>query len=663
MKQMIKKSFYYSSGVGVVVAIYLVYLYFSLSGAAQPLIDYKPRLTTQIYDRDGGLLANLFHKEHRLYIKYKDIPPRMIEALLAIEDTSFFEHKGVNIDGIFRAIIKNIKAGAKVEGASTITQQLVRSALNLTRKKSYIRKIKEALLSLKIEFSLTKEQILERYMNHIYLGHGYYGFRTASLGYFHKEPSELTQKEIAMLVSLPRSPNFYNPTRNLEHSLSRANSVLLRMKQLGWIEEHNYTNAINEIPKVFNDTLTQNKAPYVVDEVIRSLSNGVDIESFKSAGYRIEVSIDLEIQQMARDALKYSYDRILARDEDLEFSQTLNGAMVVTDSSSGDVLALVGGVDYKASSYNRATQASRQLGSSIKPFIYQSAYNLGYHPLTLIPDITRTYELSREEGEEIKYDKDGKEIKKYWKPKNYEENIKGLITLQEALVHSRNLATINLVTQLGLDEVHDSLSEIGFKNVPNDLSISLGSVGATPLEVAHFYSLFSNYGTMVKPLLIKAVQNSQGKRHEFVSQKSEVMDPKQVYLGIDTLRRVVKSGTARGARVRGVELAAKTGTTNQNKDGWLCSFTPTMTIIAWFGNDDNSPMKDKETGGRVSAPAIRHLLNNMVKNRPQIKREFDIPNGVHSIRKGEDTIYFTDISKIPSQEIQNGMDEDEELNF
>ena len=281
MKQMIKKSFYYSSGVGVVVAIYLVYLYFSLSGAAQPLIDYKPRLTTQIYDRDGGLLANLFHKEHRLYIKYKDIPPRMIEALLAIEDTSFFEHKGVNIDGIFRAIIKNIKAGAKVEGASTITQQLVRSALNLTRKKSYIRKIKEALLSLKIEFSLTKEQILERYMNHIYLGHGYYGFRTASLGYFHKEPSELTQKEIAMLVSLPRSPNFYNPTRNLEHSLSRANSVLLRMKQLGWIEEHNYTNAINEIPKVFNDTLTQNKAPYVVDEVIRSLSNGVDIESLK----------------------------------------------------------------------------------------------------------------------------------------------------------------------------------------------------------------------------------------------------------------------------------------------------------------------------------------------------------------------------------------------
>jgi penicillin-binding protein 1A len=660
VKKVIKKSFYVSLGIVLASFGYLVYLYTILSYQASPLIGYHPKLTTQIYDKNNKLIANIFDKEHRLYIKYKDIPPRLIEALLAIEDTSFFEHHGVNIDGVFRAVIKNIKAGSKVEGASTITQQLVRSALNLTRKKSYIRKIKEALLSIKIESVLTKEQILERYINHIYLGHGYYGFRTASLGYFHKEPNLLTQKEIAMLVSLPRSPNFYNPTRHIEHSLSRANSVLLRMKQLGWIQKDDYKKAINEVPIVYNDTLTQNKAPYIVDEVIRTLSRN-NVTKFKSAGYKVVVSIDLQLQQLAKEALKISYDRILQRDQELEFSKTLNGAFVVTNSSSGDILALVGGVDYKTSPYNRATQAKRQMGSSIKPFIYQSAYNLGYHPLSLVPDISRTYELDYKEDEEIEYDEDGIEIKKYWKPHNYEENFKGFITLQEALVHSRNLATINLVTQMGLEEVYNSLNTIGFNNIPKDLSISLGSVSITPLESAYFYSLFSNYGTMVKPILIKSIQNKDGKIEYFKPLKTQLMKPQQVYLGIDTLRHVVKEGTARGVKFKSIEVAGKTGTTNQYKDGWLCTFTPTLTIIAWFGNDDNTPMKEKETGARTSAPAIRYFIQNLIQKYPQIKREFDIPEGVHKIIRDGQNIYFTDKSKIPDQ--NTTIIDEEELNF
>ncbi len=256
--------------IGLAICAWLLYLYSHIRFELDKVINYNPRLTTQIFDKDGKLISNLFSKENRLYVNYDEIPARVIEGLVAIEDTHFFEHNGINLDAISRAIIKDIKAGALVEGASTLTQQLIKTLI-LTREKKIIRKIKEVLLALKLETVLSKEEILERYLNQVYFGHGYYGIKTAARGYFNKELYELNLKEIAILVGLPRAPSFYDPTRNLKFSLARANQVIQRMNTLGWINAKEYEEAMKSTPKIYDKTLTQNKAPYIVDYVLKTL--------------------------------------------------------------------------------------------------------------------------------------------------------------------------------------------------------------------------------------------------------------------------------------------------------------------------------------------------------------------------------------------------------
>ena len=619
----------------------LLYFYDQIRFEADKLIFYKPRLTTQIVDRNGEVLANLFKKEHRFYATYEEIPPRLIEALLAIEDTMFFEHKGINVGAIFRAIFKDIMAGALVEGASTITQQLVKNTL-LTREKKFSRKIKEVLLSLKIDATLTKEQILERYLNQIYFGHGYYGVKTAARGYFHKELYELTLKEIAILVGLPKAPSFYAPTKNYEPALGRANRVITRMHFLGWIEEAAFLSALQEQPNVYDDSLGQNKAPYIVDEVLRRLKP--QYSNIRTGGYIIHTSIDLKYQELARESLKFGYDkavkRALDKDENSTKAQQLNGAIVVLENKSSDVLALVGGVDYSKSSFNRATQSRRQPGSSIKPLIYQVALDLGYSGASRLTDIARTYE----------YEKDGEEKK--WQPKNYEKDYKGLITLREALVHSRNLATINLVRDIGLFEVYQELERYGMKKLPYNLSISLGSIGLSPLELSGLYTIFSNYGRMSEPRLIKRVENSTSVLQDFNPVSKYITTPQQAFLMVDILKDVVNRGTGRRVRVKGIELAGKTGTTNNAVDAWFCGFSPSIETLVWFGHDDNSPMGRIETGGRVAGPAFKHFYEKLLEYSPQLTREFMRPDGiVESIVDGKKE-FFTETSAPPKRQVE-----------
>lgn len=608
----------------------LIYVYSLVRFDAYKIIDYTPRLTTQIFDRNGDLIANIFNKENRLYVKYDEIPPRIVEALIAIEDTSFFEHGGINIEAILRALIKDIKAMRFVEGASTITQQLIKNTV-LTREKTLVRKLSEAVLAFKVESALSKEEILERYLNQVYFGHGYYGIQTAALGYFHKNLDALSLKEISMLVGLPKAPSAYDPTRNIDLSLSRANRVLYRMHSLGWIDEKNYTKAINEQPIVYDETLTQNKAPYVVDEVKKEL--GSKYEDFETGGYKVYLGIDLHLQNLAKKALKYGYDQILKRHPDSN-TTILNGALISLDSSSGDILAMVGGVDYQKSHFNRAVQSKRQPGSSIKPFIYQKALDVGYSTMSEIPDISRVYTDKKTDEE--------------WKPKNYEENFEGLLTLKEALVHSRNLATINLVNALGMDSVYKALKEDGFESVPYDLSLALGSFGVSPLEFSSFYSIFPNYGVKVTPVLVKKVINRFGDETIFETQKRRLISPEQAYLMIDILKTVVQRGTGRNAQVKGIEVAGKTGTTNKNVDAWFCGFTPEIEVLVWYGNDDNSAMKRYETGGRVAGPAFQYFVKEYLKANPQTKRTFDTPQGVLSKKYKGKIEYFTKTSPLPS---------------
>ncbi len=611
------------------VGAFLLKIYSDIRFDADRIINYSPKLTTQIFDRNDKLVANIFGKQNRVYVNYKDIPPRVIESLVAIEDTLFFEHSGINPEAIFRAAIKDIKAMKFVEGASTLTQQLVKDTL-LTRNKTIIRKIKEAMLAIKVDSKLSKEQIIERYLNQVYFGHGYYGIKTASEGYFHKDLSELNLKEIAMLVGLPKAPSSYNPAKHYDLSTARANMVINRLYTLGWIDKKEYEKALSSKPIVYDDTLTQNKAPYVVDEVIKRVSKRY--KDIRTGGYKIYLSIDLQLQNLAKEALRFGYNQILKRDGN-ETNSTLNGAIVAMDNHTGEVYALVGGVDYQKSKYNRAIQSKRQPGSSIKPFIYQLALNLGYNEATLIPDISRVYK-------DEKRDKD-------WTPRNYENNFEGLITLEDALVHSRNLATINLVNLIGLGNVHKNLKSLGFKGVPYDLSISLGSFGISPYEFAAKYTLFSNYGTMVKPLLIKKIVNKYGDEELFKPDLKVINEPKQAFLVVDILKNVVLRGTGRRARIKGLETAGKTGTTNNYVDAWFCGFSPDIEVITWYGNDDNTPMKKGEAGGRAAAPVFKYFMSRYLKLHPETKRKFDIPKGVKKFRRGKKTYYFTDISKPP----------------
>jgi len=637
---MIKKLTFLFLIIFIGIFIWLIYLYSQIRFDVDKIVDYKPKLTTQFFDKNGVHIGNIFKDEHRLYTNYDEIPPRIIEALVAIEDTNFFEHNGVNIDAIIRAIIKDIKAMSLVEGASTLTQQLVKTMV-LTRDKKLIRKIKEVLLSLRLEALLSKEEILERYLNQVYFGHGYYGIKTASLGYFHKELDQLNIKEIAILVGLPKAPSFYDPTKKLKYSLIRANQVIKRLQTLGWINSSEYENAINYIPTVFNDTLSQNKAPYIIDSAIKELKN--DVKDLRTGGYKISLTIDYEAQKIARDALIHGYKKIKLRDKFVDTNKsttkTLNGAIIILENSSGAILSMVGGIDYKKSSFNRATQSARQPGSAIKPFLYQVALNLGYSTASTLTDISRSYKYKGEENEE-----------KIWQPKNYEKNFKGLVSFRYALVHSRNLATINLVTDIGIDILHKELSRYKFKDIPFDLSITLGSFGISPLTLSEKYTIFSNNGIMLKPYLISTILNRYHQKIVFEKEETYITSPEQTYLMTSILRDVVKKGTGRNARVKGLETVGKTGTTNNNIDAWFCGYSPSLQTIVWYGNDDNKPMYRRETGGRTAAPTFKYFYQKWLELHPEIQRDFIKPKNVFEQKFNGKNEVFTQTSNIPKEQ-------------
>lgn len=631
--------------LGFIVAVvlsgvlWLSFFYSELRVDLDHVIDYKPKLSTEFYDVNGELVANIFDGQNRKYARYNEIPPRMIEALIAVEDTAFFEHDGVNLEAIFRAVIKDIQSMSLKEGASTITQQLIKNMV-LTRERKFSRKLKEVILAYQIERKLNKEQILERYLNEVYLGHGYYGVKTAAQGYFKKSLDALSLKEIAILVGLPKAPSNYDPTRHLDLSIARANAVITRLKDLGWISKDEYISAINELPVVYDETLTQNKAPYVIDEAIKQLST--IYPDIKSGGYKVNLTIDLRLQNVAQNALQMGYDEILKRDNNAS-TDKLNGAILVTNPQNGQILAMLGGIDYAKSNYNRVTQSTRQPGSSFKPFVYQIALNSGYSPASKVADVAMAFDGVGDD-------------KKAWKPRNYAKDFAGFISLKEALTKSRNLATISLLVDVGFDNVWKKLGEFGFKNIPPNLSIALGSFGISMIDYSELYSVFAGLGRISKPYLINQITDRYGQSKEFKPSFREIEPAKQAYLMIDMMRSVVTSGTARRARIEGVEVAGKTGTTNNNIDAWFCGFTPDMQAIIWYGNDDNTPMRKIEGGGLTAAPVFAAFGREYFKIYPDAKKEFDVPSGVES----DDGVLHTNISRLPSNKTDNALQTQEE---
>lgn len=626
-------------------------LYEELSPQAQKIIDYKPNEITQVFDSKNRLLANLFDGEYRFYAKYDEIPGRVIEALLAVEDTLFFEHGGINLDAIIRAAVKNLQNMKYREGGSTLTQQLVKSML-LSREKTLTRKFKEVLLSIRLEQVLSKEEILERYLNYVFLGHGYFGIKAATSGYFNKNLKDLTLKEIAMLVAIPKSPLKYDPTRNLPESLSRANSIIKRMFDLGWINQIEYRVALNEVPMVYNNTLTKNKTPYVIDEMLRQIPELSNIKDIKSGGYKVYLTIDLEYQEAARNSLINGRDEIIYRiknklekknkknqdlsEDDIKYLKNswnnLNGAMVVTNPHTGQILALVGGVDYARSSFNRATQSNRQFGSTIKPFIYEIALNSGYSTATNLSDSPISFNGAKN---------------KIWKPNNFNRNYRGFVTLQYALEHSLNIPTINLSLLVGERKIYNELSRFGFTNIPQDLSIVLGSLSLSPLKAAEQYSLFSNSGEIVKPYLISKIVDRNGKQIIFETERKRIVAPEQGYLITSILKNVVQRGTGARAKINGIDIAGKTGTTNDFKDAWFSGFTPDIQAIIWYGMDNNTSIGNSESGGIVSAPVFKDFLTKVLKFNPALRRKFEVPKNIFSRVIDGDIFNYTSTSVLP----------------
>jgi len=626
--------------VSIGMASFFIYSYQKLNVDADKLINYSPDVSSEIVDRHGRRLAYVFKKQHRLYANYDEVPGYMVEALVAIEDTKFFEHNGVNPDAIIRAIVKDIKARKFVEGGSTLTQQLVKNKL-LSRKKTLMRKLNEAILAIKIEHTLTKEQIMERYLNEIFFGNNYYGVKTAASGYFHKRLDELTLKECAILMGLPKGPSYYNPLRHYKRALNRANAVLGRMHTIGWIGKKEYLKAVKERPKVYRSSLTQNIAPYIVDEVLRRFKDRIG--DIRTGGYKIYTTIDRDMQSAAKDAIKMGFDNAIKRYKDNPAKTTLNGAMVAVENSTGDILAMVGGVSYKKSAFNRVTMTRRQPGSAFKPFIYQTALDMGYNPSTKLTDLARTFQYTHN-GET-----------KIWAPKNYERNFEGFMPLREALVHSRNLATINLVHDIGIEVIRKRLALLDVPNIPKDLSIALGNLGISPMKMAQMYTVFSNNGHMIEPRLVsKVVSREHAVLYE--TKPKEIADftkPEQAYLMTSILEDVVNRGTGRNARVAGLELAGKTGTTNDGVDAWFCGYSPTITNIVWFGRDDNKKIGYKATGGSISAPSFAYFYRQVLKYDPKIQRKFIKPIGVMDVEIYGKQELYTEISPLKNDNIDS----------
>jgi penicillin-binding protein 1A len=391
---------------------------------------------------------------------------------------------------------------------------------------------------------------------------------------------------------------------------------------------------------------------------MRQLSDA--FPDIRSGGYKIYTTIDMRLQEAGYKALQSGREEILKRaqeagDLDENMQRQLNGALISLDPRSGEILAMVGGYDYSLSPYNRVTQAKRQPGSAFKPFLYQVALDSGMSPSSMVPDIARTYTYSGDNGEE-----------KTWTPKNYKNEYKGMVTIRDALTHSRNLATINMVSDMGFGKIVEGLRRYGItEKLPPDLSIALGTISISPIDLAKYYTMFASGGALTNPMLIRQVITPTGETIQYQNKSRQVNTPQQIYLMTSILKDVVMYGTGTTARVSGIEIAGKTGTTNDNVDAWFAGYSPTVETIVWFGNDNNTPMRRSETGGRAAGPVFKYFYEDLLRIYPNTKRTFDVPPGVYLGPRGDGNASesYTDTSAAPDATEQEAPKTAEKLLF
>ncbi len=721
------------------------------------LKNYKPPVSSKMYSGEGDLVAD-FSKEKRIFIPYEAIPKNVVNSFLSAEDKNFFSHPGVDAKGLMRAIVNNINNilnSKRLEGASTITQQVAKNFL-LTNEVSINRKIKEAILAFRIERALSKERILELYLNQIYLGSGAYGVAAASLEYFDKSIKELNYNEAALLAALPKAPSKYNPYRNRELAKFRRNLVLNNLYENNFISKKKYQDLkdspikLKKIKKVFLED-----SQYYIEDVRKKIIDQLTYEKVYKQGYNINTPINLKLQKIATQSLRnglIAYDRrkgwrgplknIIYNEEwldkieknfrleksigwqiaivkkvnrfnalietenkikgiiefkdiswtkkdfkdlikkgdviyvkkinknffSLEQLPKINGGAVVMDPFTGRVLALSGGFSFKNSEFNRASQALRQPGSAFKPFVYAIALENRYTPSSLVLDAP----LVLDQGIDLKK----------WKPENYGKKFYGPSTLRVGLEKSRNLMTVRIAQSLGVEKITNFSKEIGIYKKPEELlSISLGSAETTLLSLTSAYSSFANGGKLIKPILIDRIQDGEGNtiinnenrkclncdKISFTSEEfpkikdnyKQVLSPQTAYQITSLLQGAIERGTGKRLKKLGLNLAGKTGTTNDNADAWFVGFTSNLVIGVYVGMDNPEPLGKFETGSKAALPIFEEIVKKAIKKSDA--RPFKIPQNItlmvidpHTGNKAKFSSKNTIIESYKSKNISNG---------
>ncbi|VEN73640.1 Penicillin-binding protein [Candidatus Desulfarcum epimagneticum] len=686
------------------------------------LSDYRPNVVTTVYSDDGRKIAEFF-KERRIVIPLSEMSRNLKDAFVAAEDAKFYQHEGLDYYSIVRAFFRNIRAGAIVQGGSTITQQVARSFF-LSPEKTYMRKIKEAVLARRIERTFSKSDILFLYLNQIYLGHGAYGVEAAAENYFGKPAIRLTLAECAMLAGLPRAPSRYSPFRFPKRAEKRRVYVLKRMAEEGYITRDESKEAMEEkIEARARKNLYIEEVPFFTEYARREVEKKYGANALYKEGLNIYTTVSVEAQKAARKAvekgiraldkrqgyrgplshvsepdmasflleMKESFDknslkkgdivkgvvtaihdesgvvtvrmgddsgeipfsemkwarkpdpetsrhaaaiksprealsegdvilvRIRGRSGEkwalaLEQTPEAESAVLCMEARTGFVKAMVGGRDFRESQFNRAIQSRRQPGSAFKPIIYSAALDKGYTPASMFIDSPVVYH-----DEERDFT---------WKPKNYGEKFHGPTLLREALALSRNVVTIKILKDIGIDYVIDYAREMGVKSpISRDLSIALGSSGMSLLEIVNAYSVFPNQGLLVEPVFITRIENRHGETLEETETRSRpVIDESTAYIMTSLLESVVKNGTGHRVKALGRPVAGKTGTTNNLFDAWFVGFTPDYVTGAWVGFDGERPIGHDETGSRAAAPIWLDFMKKILRDKPV--KIFSVPEGV-----------------------------------
>tara|TARA_Y100000817_G_scaffold314335_1_gene312841 strand:- start:327 stop:2663 length:2337 start_codon:yes stop_codon:yes gene_type:complete len=674
------------------------------------LKNYKPSVSSKVYSGNGDLVAD-FSKEKRIFVPYRSIPKNVINAFLSAEDKNFFSHPGVDAKGVMRAVINNIQnimTSKRLEGASTITQQVAKNFL-LSNEISLNRKIKEAILAFRIERALTKERILELYLNQIYLGSGAYGVAAASLEYFDKSIKNLNYEEAALLAALPKAPSKYNPYRNKELAKFRRNLVLKNLLDNDFIDIATYEDLKKkEIFLKKKERVFLEDSQYYIEDVRKKVIEKLTYEKVYKQGFNINTPINIKLQKIATDSLRdglikydqrkgwrgaltnktykkdwsknlgdYSIEKTLGwniaivkkinqfsteiETEDniegeieykniswtkKEFSELfkigdviyvkkiennkyslkqipkINGGIVVMDPYTGRVLALSGGFSFKNSEFNRASQALRQPGSAFKPFVYALALENDYTPSSLVLDAP----LVLDQGSDLKM----------WKPENYGKKFYGPSTLRVGLEKSRNLMTVRIAQKLGIDKIVNFSKKLGIYDDPEELlSISLGSTETTLLRLTSAYCAFVNGGKLVDPIIIDRIQDSEGKTIINNEKKScincdqisylsdaypkirddykQIFSPQTAYQITSLLEGAIIRGTGKKLKGLKLNLAGKTGTTNENTDAWFIGFTSNLVVGVYVGMDNPKSLGKYETGSKTALPVFENFIKKAVK--------------------------------------------------